>query len=138
MGYGPIARKLGWCVCKKSERKRWVVLKDGGHGYYYTKEFKNACVGCRKVERIRDNPAVCGYLRFGGSIRKGKHKPIISRETFEKSQSLHHHKPSLVVILPTDEYDVAYDMRYNARRPFNYRAVPKAESGGRIDPLKRL
>ena len=40
----------------------------------------------RAVRKILDNPVYCGYNQFMGEIYKGNHKPIISKEDFDKTQ----------------------------------------------------
>lgn len=40
----------------------------------------------RAVRVILDNPVYCGYNQFMGEIYKGNHEPIISKETYDKTQ----------------------------------------------------
>ena len=40
----------------------------------------------RAVRKILDNPVYCGYNQFMGEIYKGNHEPIISKETYDKTQ----------------------------------------------------
>lgn len=40
----------------------------------------------RAVRVILDNPVYCGYNQYLGEIYKGNHEPIISKETYDKTQ----------------------------------------------------
>ena len=40
----------------------------------------------RAVRKILDNPVYCGYNQYLGEIYKGNHEPIISKETYDKTQ----------------------------------------------------
>ena len=40
----------------------------------------------RAVRMILGNPVYCGYNQFMGEIYKGNHEPIISKETYDKTQ----------------------------------------------------
>ena len=40
------------------------------------------------VQKILTNPLYCGYVRWDGILRKGKHPPIISIQEFNSAQSL--------------------------------------------------
>jgi site-specific recombinase/resolvase len=40
----------------------------------------------RAVRTILDNPVYCGYNQYLGEIYKGNHEPIISKETYDKTQ----------------------------------------------------
>ena len=41
----------------------------------------------RAVRMILGNPVYCGYNQFMGEIYKGNHEPIISKETYDKTQN---------------------------------------------------
>lgn len=40
----------------------------------------------RVIRQILDNPVYCGYNQYLGEIYKGNHEPIISKETYDKTQ----------------------------------------------------
>jgi site-specific DNA recombinase len=48
-----------------------------------------------RVSRVLRNPLYCGYITHKGETFKGEHEPIISEETFQRSQDIHKGKDTL-------------------------------------------
>jgi site-specific DNA recombinase len=48
-----------------------------------------------RVSRVLRNPLYCGYITHKGETFKGEHEPIISEETFQRSQDVHKGKDTL-------------------------------------------
>ena len=42
-----------------------------------------------RISRVLRNPLYCGYITHKGETFKGEHEPIISEETFQRSQDVH-------------------------------------------------
>ena len=40
------------------------------------------------VWKILKNPVYCGYVRWKGEVKKGNHKPLISKDTFDRVQKI--------------------------------------------------
>jgi site-specific DNA recombinase len=55
-------------------------------------------LGVDRVRRILRNPLYYGHFRYAGELYEGKHKPILSKELFDKVQAViaqrTHHQPS--------------------------------------------
>jgi site-specific DNA recombinase len=61
------------------------------HGILTKKRNRNdtggKTLGVERVRRILRNPFYYGHFRYAGELYEGKHKPIISKELFDKVQS---------------------------------------------------
>jgi DNA invertase Pin-like site-specific DNA recombinase len=51
--------------------------------------FKNKRITKSNIVRILINPIYCGIIKYTGEVFEGKHEPIISKDLFDKAQSVY-------------------------------------------------
>jgi DNA invertase Pin-like site-specific DNA recombinase len=87
LGALKIGESLGWCTCTAKLIHRVFRNKDGSVRRYDGYEKRSHCAGCSRIRYMLRNPAYAGYFVFAGRVLKGSHKPIVTREKFEKVQA---------------------------------------------------
>lgn len=85
-GRAAIAREIGWCDCKPKVKVYRHQKTDGTIVEYKYDYIGANCTGCYRVYYITRNPAYAGYFQYRGQVMKGKHEPLVPRETWVKAQ----------------------------------------------------